>query len=44
MTGPIYELQTYSPTPSCDAFRLLLASVDTDPEEVCTIDFTTAYL
>ena len=38
------KVQTYSPTPSSDAFRLLLASVDTETEEVCTIDFTTAYL
>ena len=38
------KVQTYSPTPSADAFRLLLASVDTETEEVCTIDFTTAYL
>ena len=27
-----------------DAFRLLLASVDTKIEEVCTIDFATTYL
>ena len=38
------KVQTYSPTPSSDAFRLLLASVDTETEEVCTIDYTTAYL
>ena len=38
------KVQTCSPTPSNDAFRLLLASVDTKTEEVCTIDFTTAYL
>ena len=38
------KVQTYSPTPSSDAFRLLFASVDTETEEVFTIDFTTAYL
>ena len=38
------KVQTYSPTPSSDTFGLLLASVDTETEEVCTIDFTTEYL
>ena len=38
------KIQTHSPTPPADAFTLLLASVDTETEEVCTIDFKTAYL
>ena len=38
------KVYTYSPTPSTDAFRLLLASVDTGAEGMCTIDSTTAYL
>ena len=38
------KVQTCGPTPSSDAFRLLLASIDTETEEVCTTDFTTAYL